>query len=187
MPRQKSEIMSHLKRLTMVSMDIKVLSGDSFLDKLAEKLYLNRFWEGWLNFCHCAPPPPLLNGCFFFFCFTGGQSRGVSFIWASPMKEASMYTQSSDPLYGKTINSAYLTARSWLTSIVQGDLHDKSKKSTTMTFIDKRSSDNCLEQLPLLLLCMPITLLAENKKPVYNYIYLSKRRMTQSITITRQK
>ena len=45
-PSQKSETMNHLKTLMMVSMETKVLSGDSFLDQLSEKLYLNGFWEG---------------------------------------------------------------------------------------------------------------------------------------------
>ena len=35
-----------LKTLTMVSMETKVVSRDSFLDKLSEKVYLNGFWEG---------------------------------------------------------------------------------------------------------------------------------------------
>ena len=65
MPRQKSEIMSHLKRLTMVSMDIKVLSGDSFLDKLAENFTWTDSEKGDKIFA-IVPPPPLLNGCFLF-------------------------------------------------------------------------------------------------------------------------
>ena len=35
--------MNHLKTLTMVSMETKVESRDSFLDKLSEKVYLNGF------------------------------------------------------------------------------------------------------------------------------------------------
>ena len=38
---QKSEIMIHLKTLTMVSMETKDASRDSLLDKLSEKFYLN--------------------------------------------------------------------------------------------------------------------------------------------------
>ena len=44
--------MNHLKMLTMVSMEAKVVSEDSFLDKLSEKPYLNG----------CAPPPSLVFG-----------------------------------------------------------------------------------------------------------------------------
>ena len=35
--------MNHLKTLIMVFMETKVVSSDSYLDKLSEKLYLNRF------------------------------------------------------------------------------------------------------------------------------------------------
>ena len=45
-PSQKSETMNHLKTITMVSMETKFASQDSILDKLSEKLYLSRFWEG---------------------------------------------------------------------------------------------------------------------------------------------
>ena len=30
----------------MVSMETKIVSTDSFLDKILEKFYLNEFWEG---------------------------------------------------------------------------------------------------------------------------------------------
>ena len=33
---------SHLKKLAMVSLEAKFVSGDSILDKLSEKFYLNR-------------------------------------------------------------------------------------------------------------------------------------------------
>ena len=46
---------SHLKTLTMASMEIKVASRDSFLDNLSEKLYLNRF-QGFWQGAKCAPP-----------------------------------------------------------------------------------------------------------------------------------
>ena len=57
--------MNHFKTRTMVSMETKVVSRDSFLDKFSEKLYLNGFWEGYQGFCwgeggggaQCAPPP----------------------------------------------------------------------------------------------------------------------------------
>ena len=38
--------MNHLKKLTLVSMETKVVSKDSFLGKLSETLYLNGFWKG---------------------------------------------------------------------------------------------------------------------------------------------
>ena len=39
--------MNHLiTTLTMVSMETRIVSRDSFLDKLSEKLYLNGFREG---------------------------------------------------------------------------------------------------------------------------------------------
>ena len=44
-PSQNSETMNHLKTITMVSMETKVASQDSILDKLSEKYYLSRFWE----------------------------------------------------------------------------------------------------------------------------------------------
>ena len=45
-PVKNLKHMNHLKTLTMVSMETKVVSRDSFLDKLSEKVYLNGFWEG---------------------------------------------------------------------------------------------------------------------------------------------
>ena len=45
-PVKNLNAMNNLKTLTMVSMETKVLSRDSFLDKISEKLYLNGFWEG---------------------------------------------------------------------------------------------------------------------------------------------
>ena len=54
--------MNHLKTITMVSMETKFASQDSILDKLSEKLYLSRFWEGEQGFTsgggHPPPPPP---------------------------------------------------------------------------------------------------------------------------------
>ena len=42
-PVKNLKHMNHLKTLTMVSMQTKVVSRDSFLDKLSEKVYLNGF------------------------------------------------------------------------------------------------------------------------------------------------
>ena len=42
-PVKNLKHMNHLKTLTMVSMETKVVSRDSFLDKLSEKVYLNGF------------------------------------------------------------------------------------------------------------------------------------------------
>ena len=42
-PVKNLKYMNHLKTLTMVSMETKVVSRDSFLDKLSEKVYLNGF------------------------------------------------------------------------------------------------------------------------------------------------
>ena len=42
-PSQNLKHMNHLKTLTMVSMETKVVSRDSFLEKLSEKVYLNGF------------------------------------------------------------------------------------------------------------------------------------------------
>ena len=39
----KSETMNHLKTLTMVSMETKVVSKDSLLDQISEKFYFNGF------------------------------------------------------------------------------------------------------------------------------------------------
>ena len=60
-PSQKSKNMNHLKPITVVSMETKFASQDSILDKLSEKLYLSRFWEGEQGFYkggHFVPPPP---------------------------------------------------------------------------------------------------------------------------------
>ena len=42
-PVKNLKHMNHLKTPTMVSMETKVVSRDSFLDKLSEKVYLNGF------------------------------------------------------------------------------------------------------------------------------------------------
>ena len=42
-PVKNLKHMNHLKTLTMVSMETKVVSRDSFLDKLSEKVFLNGF------------------------------------------------------------------------------------------------------------------------------------------------
>ena len=42
-PVKNLKHINHLKTLTMVSMETKVVSRDSFLDKLSEKVYLNGF------------------------------------------------------------------------------------------------------------------------------------------------
>ena len=42
-PVKNLKHMNHLKTLTMVSMETKVVSRDSFLDKLSEKVHLNGF------------------------------------------------------------------------------------------------------------------------------------------------
>ena len=53
--------MNNLETLTMVSMETKVVSRDSFLDKLSEKRHLNGFWDGFfLGGTMC--PPPLVFG-----------------------------------------------------------------------------------------------------------------------------
>ena len=55
---------NHLKTITMVSMETKFASQGSILDKLSEKLYVSRFWEGEQGFykggtlCPSPPPPP---------------------------------------------------------------------------------------------------------------------------------
>ena len=53
-PNKKSEIMNNLRTITMVSMETKFASQDSILDKLSEKIYFSRFWEGAQGF-YCAP------------------------------------------------------------------------------------------------------------------------------------
>ena len=58
-PSQKSETINHLKTITMVSMETKLSSQDSILDRFSEKFYLSRFWEGEQGFY---PPPPLPTG-----------------------------------------------------------------------------------------------------------------------------
>ena len=62
------KVMNHLKTITMVSMETKFVSQDSILDKLSEKFYLSRFWEGNRVFTRgggtlCPPPlcPPELQ------------------------------------------------------------------------------------------------------------------------------
>ena len=45
-PSQKSETINHLKTPNMASMETKIVSRSSFLDKLSEKLYWNGMWEG---------------------------------------------------------------------------------------------------------------------------------------------
>ena len=42
-PVKNRKTMNHLKTLTRVSMETKVVSIGSFLDKLSKKLYLNGF------------------------------------------------------------------------------------------------------------------------------------------------
>ena len=42
-PVKNLKHMTHLKTITMVSMETKIVAGDSFLDKLSEKVSLNGF------------------------------------------------------------------------------------------------------------------------------------------------
>ena len=58
-PVKNLKHMNHLKTLTMVSMETKVVSRDSFLDKLSEKVYLRRVTGFLLGGTMC---PPLVFG-----------------------------------------------------------------------------------------------------------------------------
>ena len=49
-PSQSSENINHLKTLTIVSMETKVVSKDSFLDKLSEKISLEWILRGLIGF-----------------------------------------------------------------------------------------------------------------------------------------
>ena len=62
---KKMHTINRIKTLTLVSIGTKVLSRESFLDKLSEKFDLNGFWEGNTVFARgtmCPPPPPLVFG-----------------------------------------------------------------------------------------------------------------------------